>query len=561
MNIIKAFLLLITFFTIIFPYSDNCGSPLIRAFSINTTSSTSDLSRSNEIGSISFFSVRNLSTNLLEEIEFELLISDGQTNFYGEIAEIYNGNIDITIVNELFQTFTLVTLGADSLDLQKGIRAAEESILGLPPIINGNSEVHILLMDIRDGYSSSGEFVAGFFDPNDQYLCWEYNSILEVWRPNYIQQDDCESPYQWATASNGLNIIYIDSNPSIINVDGLENTLFTLAHEYQHLLHWNSDMKEGYFGSSDGGWTFHNPWLNEGISDLMPSILGLGMRDFTPFLEYPTIGLDDWSQIGSDLTLPYYAKSALFFQFLYELEGMGIVTSIFKDNAQGLESIKSQFDNKGFETLYVNWIQSLAMGKLEITLLDQDIDSENIENYISIDLQNITIEPEKNLTEYSFMLFSVPEYLTITNAESNSELSILLYSDNAFFDSEDIVHNGINNIETIIAYTRNFEIENLMVDISYNYISSPKKDNLFIYPNPITEGVFSYVYFGDGENGGMALELFDLNGRNVLIAESIGDNYGNHSGEMDVKLSSGIYILKSRLDSGVTESRFISIIK
>ena len=98
MNIIKAFVLLITFFTIIFPYSDNCGFPLITGFSINTTSSISELSRSDEIGSISIFLVRNLSTNLLEEIEFELLIFDGETNFYGEVVEIANLHINLSIV-------------------------------------------------------------------------------------------------------------------------------------------------------------------------------------------------------------------------------------------------------------------------------------------------------------------------------------------------------------------------------------------------------------------------------------------------------------------------------
>ena len=340
MNIIKAFLLLITFFTIIFPYSDNCGFPLITGFSINTTSSTSELSRSNEIGSISIFSVRNLSTNLLEEIEFELLISDGQTNFYGEVLEISNGHINLATIEELFQTFTSNTPAADSLNMRNGIKAAEELMLGYPPTVNGISNINILFMDIRDSYSNSGEFVAGFFDPQDQFMCLHENGNL--WQPD-ATMNSCNSPYEWLSKGNGENIIYIDSNPSIIKGDGRENTLFTLAHEYQHLLHWNSDMKEGYFGNSDGGWEFHNPWINEGISDLMPSILGLGLRDFSHYLDNPSIGLDEWAEIGSSSTLPYYAKSALFFQYLYESQGLAVIGEIFNSTEQGIESIKSIF--------------------------------------------------------------------------------------------------------------------------------------------------------------------------------------------------------------------------
>ena len=246
---------------------------------------------------------------------------------------------------------------------------------------------------------------------------------------------------------------------------------------------------------------------------------------------------------------------------MYESQGLDIIGEIFNSTEQGIASIKSIFGNEDFETLYIDWIKSLVMGELEITHLNMDVDSENIENYISMGLNNITIETENKLSKYSFTLFSVPDYLSIANVEANPEFTLSLYFENVFFDIEDIVHNGINNVEKIIAYTGDFEIDDLKVDIDYSYISSPKKNNLFMYPNPITEGVFSYVYFGDGAYRGMALELFDLNGRNVLIAESIADNYGNHSGQININLSSGIYILKSRLNSGITESRFISVIK
>ncbi len=558
MSIFKAFLLFSFSASIVFPYSENCGSPLITGLTLNSARSTIDFNRSQEIGSSKFFSVRNLSTNELEEIEFKLLSTDGVSNFYGEIAEISNDHIDLTVVEELFYTFTASTLDADSLNLQSGIRTSEESILGPPPTINDGTIVNILLLDIRDGYSNSGEFVAGFFDPQDQYMCLHENG--SSWLPSATIAT-CSYPYNWQSNSNGENIIYIDSNPSIINENGLGDALFTLAHEYQHLLHWNADIREGYFGSTDGGWTFHNPWLNEGISDLMPSILGLGARDFSHYLENPLIGLDEWSEIGSTSTLPYYAKSALFFQYLYELKGLSVIKNIFTHSDQGLLSVKSQFDDKEFKSLYINWIQSLVRGELEITPLNSEVYSENIENYISIGMQSATIETGKTMPEYSFALYSVPDYLSTLSVNSNSELKIFLSSENEFFESENIIDSGVSNVEKIIVYTQDVEIDNPMYDIFYKHISSPAKNDLFIFPNPISENVLSYRYFSDMGNGELSLNLLDLRGRMILSAQSFADDLGNHSGIISLNISSGIYILNSLSASGASESRLISVIK
>ena len=157
-----------------------------------------------------------------------------------------------------------------------------------------------------------GEFMAGYFDPQDQFLCLRNYEGQYLWQPN-ANESTCLSPYNWITNGNGSNIIYVDTNPASISPDSYSDVLFTITHEYQHLLHWNSDIKEGYFGSEASGWQFHNPWINEGLSDLMPSILGIGKRDFSTFLESPLVGLDQWSEPGSSSTLKYYAKSALFF--------------------------------------------------------------------------------------------------------------------------------------------------------------------------------------------------------------------------------------------------------
>jgi len=558
MSKFKNLLLALIPLSVLLPYSNTCGSPSITNFTTNQLSKNSTLLRSSVLGSVTTFLVRNLSTNSLEEIQFQLLVTDGVSNFYGEVLEISNGDIDLATIDALFQTFTSSTLDADSLYLQNGIKAAEEAVLGLPPTINESSEVHILFMDIRDGYSNSGEYVAGFFDPQDQMMCLHKNGLS--WQPE-ATENTCISPYEWSSNGNGLNIIYIDSNPARIDEDGLENALFTLAHEYQHLLHWNADLKEGYFGSVNGGWAFHNPWLNEGLSDLMPSILGLGLRDFSPYLSNPIIGLDEWSEIGSPSTLPYYAKSALFFQYLYESEGLNLISTIFTDTKQGLASIKSNYDDNGFESLYVNWIQSLVLGRLVNTSIDTEVYGKDIENQISMGAGNALVRTEDILPEYSFALFSVPEYISIKAIESADYLNILLYNEGTFLDSYDFIEEDVNTFEGIILYSKNVPVDNIFFNLLYDYIASPNKNNLFVYPNPITENILSYIYFGDANNSVISINLFDLSGRQILNIQNSADSYNNYSGDLILSLSSGIYTIQSVLSNGISEYRHISIIK
>lgn len=558
MSKFKNLLLALIPLSVLLPYSNTCGSPFITNFTTNQLNKNSTLLRSSVLGSVTTFLVRNLSTNSLEEIQFQLLVTDGVSNFYAEVLEISNGNIDLASIDALFQTFTSSTLDADSLYLQNGIKAAEEAVLGLPPTIDESSEVHILFMDIRDGYSNSGEFVAGFFDPQDQMMCLHKNGLS--WQPE-ATENTCISPYEWSSNGNGLNIIYIDSNPARIDEDGLENALFTLAHEYQHLLHWNADLKEGYFGSVNGGWAFHNPWLNEGLSDLMPSILGLGLRDFSPYLSNPIIGLDEWSEIGSPSTLPYYAKSALFFQYLYESEGLNLISTIFTDTKQGLASIKSNYDDNGFESLYANWIQSLVLGRLVNTSIDTEVYAKNIENQISMGAGNALVKTEGILPEYSFTLFSVPEYISIKAIESADYLNIILYNEGTFLDSYDFIEEDVNAFEGIILYSKNVPVDNIFFDLLYDYIASPNKNNLFVYPNPITENILSYIYFGDANNSVISINLFDLSGRQILSIQNSADSYNNYSGDLILSLSSGIYIIQSVLGNGISEYRHISIIK
>ncbi|MCH8837645.1 MAG: hypothetical protein IIA60_07565, partial [Candidatus Marinimicrobia bacterium] len=149
----------------------------------------------------------------LIDADFDLLFEDPQFLIYGEVAELDAGRIDAAVVTSLVSAFRDGGRPG-SIDPTLGIKALAEKIFGPPTDIDGNGQVFILLLDVRDGWdsTSSTSFIAGYFDPKDQ-----------------------------GPEGNFADIIYLDTYP------GATHTLLileTLAHEYQHLIHYGRHADE-----------------------------------------------------------------------------------------------------------------------------------------------------------------------------------------------------------------------------------------------------------------------------------------------------------------------------
>jgi hypothetical protein len=113
----------------------------------------------------------------------------------------------------------------------------EISVFGAEPNpgIDGNTRVFILLLDIRDGYTPTSGYIAGYFNPLDEY-------------------DISVSPY-----SNQKELFNMDINPGI---PGDAEFNRTLAHEFQHMISWN--QKTNIRG------VFEDIWLEEAMSEVAP---------------------------------------------------------------------------------------------------------------------------------------------------------------------------------------------------------------------------------------------------------------------------------------------------
>lgn len=104
----------------------------------------------------------------------------------------------------------------------------------------------------------------------------------------------------------------------------------TLAHEYQHLLHFTQDMKTGN--------KLEEKWVNEGLSEVASDITGYGPQSDR---------LRVFSQVrGNSLTsfknkLIDYSHSYVYFRFLTDIYGEAILTESFQSLKFGVDGINT----------------------------------------------------------------------------------------------------------------------------------------------------------------------------------------------------------------------------
>jgi hypothetical protein len=186
------------------------------------------------------------------------------------------------------------------------------------PGVDADTLVTILLYDIRDDrfYDSSvTTFIAGFFDPNNQRRKVDFSD------------------------SNEREMVYVDSEAIETNTLG---TLAVLAHEFQHLIHFNQDANE-------------TSWVNEGLSEYAIVLNGYPRRPPTSFFDNPDNGLTDWRNEIAD-----YDQSFLLMVYLAEhYGGDELIGAITRNTLNGIDGIEAPLAtmNPGatFNDVFADW--------------------------------------------------------------------------------------------------------------------------------------------------------------------------------------------------------------
>ena len=203
-------------------------------------------------------------------------------------------------------------------DLEASARVFEEqtyptnrAIFGYEwsPGIDGDPRVHIFLGNVPG--------VGGYYSSADEF-------------PRSI------NPF-----SNEKEIFYLNSNnalPGDSYFDGI------LAHEFQHMIHWNIDRNE-------------DVWMNEGLSELAAHLNNLYVGSGAyGFANQPDIPVTRWS----DQTHPFYGSSFLFMFYFYQRFGEEAVTQLVHTKANSIEGFNEVLAPYAvsFNDLFADWTVS-----------------------------------------------------------------------------------------------------------------------------------------------------------------------------------------------------------
>ena len=211
------------------------------------------------------------------------------------------------------------------MDAAKGIYQIDVETFGNSPDVDGDSRIIILILDIRDGYVPGGKFVVGYF-----YSFNEFPTSI----PGF-------------STSNVAEMFFLDCDPlSLSTTTGLQEGLSTLAHEFQHTIHFNYDISEITF-------------MNESCSTLAEVVCGYPIYWQSGYVNETNISLFSWRSLSDANVLRDYSRAARFSVYLRDQFGAGLFRPLVASTLHGSDGIDAALAAIGtarrFNDVFVDW--------------------------------------------------------------------------------------------------------------------------------------------------------------------------------------------------------------
>ena len=121
----------------------------------------------------------------------------------------------------------------------------------------------------------------------------------------------------------------------------------TLAHELQHMIHWNNDANE-------------EAWVNEGLSVLAQALNGFPQPGYVlSFLYQPDTQLTAWA-MGKEPAGPHYGASYLLMTYFYDRFGRAALQELARSPLNGRAGFDAALRRAGaaedFDALFADWV-------------------------------------------------------------------------------------------------------------------------------------------------------------------------------------------------------------
>lgn len=173
-------------------------------------------------------------------------------------------------------------------------------------------------------YPTTREFFGSEWSPGidgDEHIYILYSRGLGSSVAGYFSSSDSTHPLI-QEYSNGHEMFLFNADNTPID----ESSYGVLAHEFQHMIHWNLDLNE-------------TSWLNEGSSELAAFLNGYDPGGFDwLYINNPDLQLNDWPNDGN--TGPHYGAGFLYMNYFLNRFGDEATQLLVKDTANGFESVE-----------------------------------------------------------------------------------------------------------------------------------------------------------------------------------------------------------------------------
>ena len=155
----------------------------------------------------------------------------------------------------------------------------------------------------------------------------------------------------------------------------------TLAHEFQHMIHWYQDKNE-------------TTWMNEGASELAAELNGLGrttgLRPDSVFVQEPDLQLNTWPD--SEESYAHYGNAYLFVRYFLGRFGEEATKALVANDKNGMEAVAETLQQIGAgitadelfgDWVIANWLDDTTVGDGRWGYPDYDLDEVQAEDEFS----------------------------------------------------------------------------------------------------------------------------------------------------------------------------------